>query len=61
MGALTNIKPLNKTDAMTLLQNFGSLANLINATEDQLSQCDGLGPRKAKKLFQTFNEPFLNR
>lgn len=46
---------------MTLLANFGSLATLVTATEDQLSQCAGLGPRKAKKLFKTFNESFLNK
>lgn len=46
---------------MTLLQHYGSLANLINTSEYQLSQCAGLGPRKAKKLIQIFNNPFLNK
>ncbi|XP_013108211.1 DNA excision repair protein ERCC-1 [Stomoxys calcitrans] len=58
-AALTNIKPVNKTDAVTLLQNFGNLENLINASEDRLSQVIGLGPRKAKKLYKTLQEPFL--
>uniref|UniRef100_A0A1B0A0B4 DNA excision repair protein ERCC-1 n=1 Tax=Glossina pallidipes TaxID=7398 RepID=A0A1B0A0B4_GLOPL len=57
--ALSNIKPVNKTDAVTLLQNFGNLENLINASEDRLSQVIGLGPRKAKKLYKTLQEPFL--
>jgi len=61
VGALSSIKPVNKTDAITLLQSYGSLANLINTSEDRLSQCSGLGPRKAKKLFATFNEPFLKK
>lgn len=61
VGALSNIKPVNKTDAITLLQSYGSLANLINTSEDRLSQCSGLGPRKAKKLFAIFNEPFLKK
>lgn len=60
MTALTNIKPVNKTDAMILLQNFGSLANIINSTENSLALCPGLGPRKAKKLHKLFNEPFLS-
>lgn len=50
---------MNKTDAVTLLQNFGNLENLINASEDRLSQVIGLGPRKAKKLYKTLQEPFL--
>ncbi|XP_055841484.1 DNA excision repair protein ERCC-1 [Episyrphus balteatus] len=58
--ALTNIKPVNKTDAVSLLQNFGSLANIINASQDRLSLVTGLGPRKAKKLYETLNAPFLN-
>lgn len=44
---------------MTLLQNFGSLANIINSSEDSIAQCPGLGPRKAKKLYKTFNDSFL--
>ncbi|XP_055633789.1 DNA excision repair protein ERCC-1 [Toxorhynchites rutilus septentrionalis] len=59
VSALTHIKPVNKTDAMTLIQNYGTLANIINSSEEKLSQCTGLGPRKAKKLYKTFNENFL--
>ncbi|XP_030386567.1 DNA excision repair protein ERCC-1 [Scaptodrosophila lebanonensis] len=61
VAALTNIKPVNKTDAVTLLQNFGNLENLINAGEERLSQVMGLGPRKAKKLYKTLQEPFLSK
>ncbi|XP_073832518.1 DNA excision repair protein Ercc1 isoform X2 [Musca autumnalis] len=61
VSALTNIKPVNKTDATTLLQNFGSLEKIINASEDRLSQVTGLGPRKAKKLYKTLQEPFLTK
>ncbi|XP_049532344.1 DNA excision repair protein ERCC-1 [Anopheles darlingi] len=56
--ALTSIKPVNQTDAMILLQNYGTLANLINSTEEKLSMVSGLGPRKVKKLYKTFNENF---
>ncbi|XP_068144809.1 DNA excision repair protein ERCC-1 [Drosophila tropicalis] len=61
VAALTNIKPVNKTDAVTLLQTFGNLENLINASEERLSQVMGLGPRKAKKLYKTLQEPFLSK
>ncbi|KAH8254923.1 hypothetical protein KR026_011145 [Drosophila bipectinata] len=59
--ALTNIKPVNKTDAVTLLQTFGNLGNIITASEERLSQVIGLGPRKAKKLHKTLQEPFLSK
>ncbi|XP_061398899.1 DNA excision repair protein ERCC-1-like [Musca vetustissima] len=61
VSALTNIKPVNKTDATTLLQNFGSLEKIVNASEERLSQVTGLGPRKAKKLYKTLQEPFLTK
>uniref|UniRef100_A0A182QC63 DNA excision repair protein ERCC-1 n=1 Tax=Anopheles farauti TaxID=69004 RepID=A0A182QC63_9DIPT len=56
--ALTSIKPVNQTDAMILLQNYGTLGKLINTTEEKLSMCSGLGPRKVKKLHKTFSENF---
>jgi len=56
--ALTAIRPINKTDAMNLLTRFKTLEGIINATEFQLSECPGLGPRKAKKLFATLRENF---
>lgn len=59
--ALTNIKPVNKTDAMTLLQNYGSLKNIIITNEENLAMCSGLGPRKAKRLINVFNDPFLRK
>lgn len=61
VSALTVVKPVNKTDGLTLLQNFGSLAQLVTASESQLAQCPGLGPRKATNLYRAFNEPFLGR
>ncbi|BFG04328.1 DNA excision repair protein ERCC-1 [Drosophila madeirensis] len=61
VAALTNIKPVNKTDAVTLLQTFGNLGNVITASEERLSQVMGLGPRKAKRLYKTLQEPFLSK
>lgn len=55
---LTSIRPINKTDAMTLISKFGTLKNIIEATEQQLSQCSGFGPTKAKKLYKTLHENF---
>ncbi|KAK9875003.1 hypothetical protein WA026_005814 [Henosepilachna vigintioctopunctata] len=57
--ALSSIKPVNKTDAMTLLARFKNLEGIINATEYQLSECPGFGARKAKKLYTTLHENFI--
>lgn len=56
--ALTSIKPINKTDAMTLISRFKTLSGIIKASEYQISECPGLGPRKAKKLYQVLHENF---
>lgn len=59
VNALSSIKPVNKTDAMTLLTTFGTLANIIKATESRLAECPGFGATKAKKLYKALHEPFL--
>ncbi|XP_044757999.1 DNA excision repair protein ERCC-1 [Coccinella septempunctata] len=56
--ALSSIKPVNKTDAMTLIAKFKTLEGILNANEYQLSECPGFGPRKAKKLYVTLHEKF---
>jgi DNA excision repair protein ERCC-1 len=50
---------VNKTDAMTLLTNFGTLSNLIQASENKLNSCPGFGQKKAAKMYKVFNESFL--
>ncbi|XP_043940272.1 DNA excision repair protein ERCC-1 [Protopterus annectens] len=56
---LTTVKSVNKTDSATLLSTFGSLANIINASREDLSLCPGLGPQKARRLYDVLHEPFL--
>lgn len=55
---LTSVKPINKTDAMTLITRFKTLEGIIQASEYQLSECPGFGPRKAKKLYSVLHENF---
>ncbi|XP_068111715.1 DNA excision repair protein ERCC-1 [Hyperolius riggenbachi] len=55
----TTVKSVNKTDSCTLLNTFGTLSDLANASREDLSLCPGLGPQKAKRLFDTLHEPFL--
>lgn len=59
INALTSIKSVNKTDAATILTNFGTLENLVKASESKLASCIGLGPKKAQQLIKLFNEPFM--
>ncbi|XP_067878106.1 DNA excision repair protein ERCC-1 isoform X2 [Heterodontus francisci] len=56
---LTTVKSVNKTDSLTLLSTFKSLRNVILASQEELSLCPGLGPQKARRLFEAFHEPFL--
>jgi NAD-dependent DNA ligase len=53
------VKSINKSDGQTLLHAFGSVGAIVNATNDQLSVCPGLGKLKAQRLFQAFHQPFL--
>jgi DNA excision repair protein ERCC-1 len=56
---LTNIKSVNKTDVATLISTFGSMKNVAEASQEDLSFCPGFGPQKAKRVHDLFKEPFL--
>ncbi|XP_075698398.1 DNA excision repair protein ERCC-1 isoform X2 [Rhinoderma darwinii] len=56
---VTTVKSVNKTDSVTLFTTFGTLADLAHASREDLSLCPGLGPQKAKRLFDALHEPFL--
>lgn len=56
---LTNIKSVNKTDVATLISTFGSMKNIAEASQEDLSFCPGFGPQKAKRVHDLFKEPFL--
>ena len=55
---LTNIRSVNKTDVLTLLDTFGSVENLCKANEQQLVLCPGLGDLKVKRLHAALHTPF---
>ncbi|XP_064436449.1 DNA excision repair protein ERCC-1 isoform X1 [Mirounga angustirostris] len=56
---LTTVKSVSKTDSQTLLTTFGSLEQLVAASREDLALCPGLGPQKARRLFDVLHEPFL--
>ncbi|CAK4086356.1 unnamed protein product [Aphanomyces euteiches] len=57
---LTTVRSINKTDVLTLSSAFGSVKRIMNATEEELALCPGIGGKKVQKLLETFNQPFQN-
>jgi DNA excision repair protein ERCC-1 len=58
---MTNVRSVNKTDVVTLLEVFGSFGGICNATEQQLILCPGLGDKKVRRLYKALHEPFKNK
>jgi len=56
---LTTVSPLNKTDAATLLDRYGTIKDIFTAKKDDLQQCPGIGTKKINNLLLAFNEPFF--
>jgi DNA excision repair protein ERCC-1 len=49
---------LNKSDAVAVVSNFGSLRNAINADAEQLGMLNGWGGIKVKRWVSAVEEPF---
>uniref|UniRef100_A0A8C1JMZ9 Excision repair cross-complementation group 1 n=1 Tax=Cyprinus carpio TaxID=7962 RepID=A0A8C1JMZ9_CYPCA len=56
---LTTVKSVNKTDGMTLLSTFSSFEGIIKASMEELVLCPGLGPQKARRLYDVLHQPFI--
>lgn len=59
VDALTSVKSINRTDAITLLATFDSLANIATASPDELTICPGISIIKARRLHSLFRKPFI--
>lgn len=55
---LTSVRGVNKTDAVTLLYNFGSFRKIAEASAERLHQVPGLGDTKVSRLHAALNMPF---
>ena len=55
---LTHIRSVNKTDATTLGNTFGSIKNIANASIEDLEACAGIGSKKAERIYEIFRAPF---
>lgn len=51
------IPTVNRTDCLSLLRHFGSLRGIILASEEELQQVKGIGPKKARHIYDAFHEP----
>ncbi|KAG9256833.1 DNA repair protein rad10 [Emericellopsis atlantica] len=51
-------RSLNKSDAIALVANFGSLRNAINAEQEALGMISGWGGTKVKRWVTAVEEPF---
>ncbi|KFD49469.1 hypothetical protein M514_09654 [Trichuris suis] len=58
---LTCIKAINKSDAEALLNMFGSLRRIAEATAEELALCPGLGAAKVKKLCSALDQVITDR
>lgn len=56
--ALITIKPINKSDAMVLIDKFKTLEGILKASHHQIANLPGIGDRKAKKLYNTLHAKF---
>lgn len=54
-------RSLNKSDAVALVSNFGSLRNAVNADAEQLGMLSGWGGVKVKRWTAAVSEPFRVR
>lgn len=54
-------RSLNKSDAVALVANFGSLRNAVNADPEQVGMLGGWGGIKVKRWFTAVEEPFRAR
>ncbi len=56
-SALTAVRAVNRTDALALGAQLGSLADILRASREQLSACPGIGPTKLNNLWEAFHKP----
>lgn len=55
---VTTPRNINKTDAASLISNFGTLRSAVNAEPEQLALIPGWGEKKVKSWYTTVREPF---
>jgi len=49
---------VNKTDAVTLWNQFSTISGIARASADELALVEGMGPVKVKRLYEALHKPF---
>ena len=49
---------VNKTDAVTLWNQFSTVAGIASASSDELALVGGMGPIKVRRLHEALHKPF---
>ena len=58
-SVLAAVRAVNKTDSATMGSQFGTVASILKASEEQLGSVPGLGPTKVRRLHAAFSTPFF--
>lgn len=58
---LTQVRSLNKVDAVSLAGNFGSVRRAVNADPDEIALIPGWGPKKVERWEKAVAESFRKR
>ncbi|OLL24669.1 Asparagine synthetase domain-containing protein [Neolecta irregularis DAH-3] len=61
IDTLTSVRSVNKADALSLISNFGSLRNAMNAIPEEILMIGGWGQQKVDRFTQTIEAPFVIR
>lgn len=55
-SVLQEIEGVGKKKRMALLEKFGTIDKIMSASEEELSQAEGIGPKLAKTIYNYFKE-----
>ncbi len=55
---ISSIPYINKTLGERLLKRFKTIKNIANATEERLKEVEGIGDKKARKIYELFNKVY---
>lgn len=55
---VTTPRSINKTDAVSLVSQFGTLKTAVNASKDEVATIAGWGEKKVQQWCKTVQEPF---
>jgi len=57
---ISSFPGFNRTLATRLLESLSSIKRIVNSTEEEIAQIEGIGPKKSKKLVDLVNQDFNN-